>query len=63
MRPYLKKNPSQERAGGVAQGVGPDFKPQCHQQKKKEKRKEGRGRRRVGKEEEKKLTISKIAQA
>jgi hypothetical protein len=28
MRPYLKKNPSQKRAGGVAQGVGPEFKLQ-----------------------------------
>jgi hypothetical protein len=29
LRPYLKNNPSQKkRAGGVAQGVGPDFKPQ-----------------------------------
>jgi hypothetical protein len=27
MRPYLEKNPSQKRAGGVAQGVGPEFKP------------------------------------
>jgi hypothetical protein len=26
--PILKKNPSQKRAGGVAQGVGPEFKPQ-----------------------------------
>jgi hypothetical protein len=25
--PILKKNPSQKRAGGVAQGVGPEFKP------------------------------------
>jgi hypothetical protein len=25
-RPYLKKK-SQKRAGGVAQGVGPEFKP------------------------------------
>jgi hypothetical protein len=24
---YLEKNPSQKRAGGVAQGVGPAFKP------------------------------------
>jgi hypothetical protein len=29
-RPYLEKNPSQQRAGGVAQGVGPEFKPQFH---------------------------------
>jgi hypothetical protein len=25
---YLKKKTSQERAGGMAQGVGPEFKPQ-----------------------------------
>jgi hypothetical protein len=25
-----RKNPSQKRAGGVAQGVGPEFKPQNH---------------------------------
>jgi hypothetical protein len=30
-----EKNPSQEKAGGVAQGVGPEFKPQY--KKKKEK--------------------------
>jgi hypothetical protein len=28
MRPYLRKNPSQKRAGGVAPGLGLDFKPQ-----------------------------------
>jgi hypothetical protein len=28
LRPYLEKNPSPERAGGVAQGVGPEFKSQ-----------------------------------
>jgi hypothetical protein len=29
IRPYLsQKNPSQKSAGGVAQGVGPEFKPQ-----------------------------------
>jgi hypothetical protein len=26
MRPYLEKNSSEKRAGGVAQGVGPEFK-------------------------------------
>jgi hypothetical protein len=26
MRPYLEKNPSQKRAAGVVQGVGPEFK-------------------------------------
>jgi hypothetical protein len=25
-----QKHPSQKRAGGVAQGVGPEFKPQYH---------------------------------
>jgi hypothetical protein len=28
-----KKNPSQERAGGVAQDVDPEFKPQQHKNK------------------------------
>jgi hypothetical protein len=32
----LKKNPSQKRAGGVAQGEGPEFNPQyCKKKKKK----------------------------
>jgi hypothetical protein len=31
-------NPSQKRAGGVAQGVGPEFKPQHHTKKKKKKK-------------------------
>jgi hypothetical protein len=35
MRPYLEKGPSQERAGGVSQGVGPKFKLQYCQNKKK----------------------------
>jgi hypothetical protein len=33
-----RENPSQKRAGGVAQGVGPEFKPL-----KKEKKKQGGG--------------------
>jgi hypothetical protein len=33
-----KKKKSQKRAGGVAQGVGPDFKPQYWGKKTKEKR-------------------------
>jgi hypothetical protein len=37
MRSYLEKDPSQKRAGGVAQGVGSEFKPQyCKKKKKKE---------------------------
>jgi hypothetical protein len=27
------KNPSQRRAGGVAQGICPEFEPQCHKKK------------------------------
>jgi hypothetical protein len=34
VRPHLEKNPSQKRAGGVAQGIGPEFKLQYHTQKK-----------------------------
>jgi hypothetical protein len=37
MRPYLEKNLSQIRVGGVAQGVSPEFKPQYHQKKDREK--------------------------
>jgi hypothetical protein len=37
MRPYLRKNPSQKRAGGVAQVVGPEFKPQYHKKMEKKK--------------------------
>jgi ribosomal protein L44E len=33
-----QKNPSQKRAGGVAQGVGPEFKPQYHQKKREKKK-------------------------
>jgi hypothetical protein len=32
--PILKKNPSQKWAGGAAQSVGPEFKPQYRQKKK-----------------------------
>jgi hypothetical protein len=39
MRPYLEKNSSPKRIGGVAQGVGPEFKLQYCQKKKKKKRK------------------------
>jgi hypothetical protein len=34
VRPYLEKNLSQKRTGGVVQGVGPEFKPQYHKTKK-----------------------------
>jgi hypothetical protein len=30
-----QKNPTQKRAGGVAEGVGPDFNSQYHKKKKK----------------------------
>jgi hypothetical protein len=32
-----RKTPSQKRTGGVAEGVGPEFKPQYHKKKKKKK--------------------------
>jgi hypothetical protein len=35
--PSLEKTLHKKRAGGVAQGVGPEFKPQYHKKKKKEK--------------------------
>jgi hypothetical protein len=35
MRHYLDKTNHQKRAGGVAQGVGPEFKPQYHKEKGK----------------------------
>jgi hypothetical protein len=31
----ISKTPSQERAGGVAQSIGPEFKPQYQKKKKK----------------------------
>jgi hypothetical protein len=37
-----QKNPSQKRAGGMAQGVGPEFKPQYHKKKKKKKKRTGK---------------------
>jgi hypothetical protein len=37
-RPYLKKT-HHKRAGRVAQGEGPEFKPQYHQKKKPKKQK------------------------
>jgi hypothetical protein len=39
MRSYPEKNPSQKRAGGVAQGVGLEFKPWYQKKKKKKKKK------------------------
>jgi hypothetical protein len=34
-RPYLENTHHKNRAGGVAQVVGPEFKPQHHKKKKK----------------------------
>jgi hypothetical protein len=34
MRPHLKKAHHKKRAGGVAQDVGPGFKPQYHKKRK-----------------------------
>jgi hypothetical protein len=33
----VKRNPSRKRAGGVAQGEGPEFEPQYHKKKKGKK--------------------------
>jgi hypothetical protein len=38
LRDPISKNPSQKRAGGVAEGVGPEFKPQYWKKKKKRKK-------------------------
>jgi hypothetical protein len=39
LRDPIKKNPSHKRAGGVALGVGPEFKPQyCKKERNKQKR-------------------------
>jgi hypothetical protein len=38
MRPYLEKNTLQKRAGEVAQGISPEFKPQYQKKKKKIKK-------------------------
>jgi hypothetical protein len=35
MRSHLKKNLSQKRAGGVAQGVDPEFMPKYRKKRKK----------------------------
>jgi hypothetical protein len=38
LKTLSRKNPSQKRAGGVAQGVDPEFKPQyCKNKKQKQK--------------------------
>jgi hypothetical protein len=34
----ISKNPSHKRAGGVAQGVGTEFKLQYHKKRKKKKK-------------------------
>jgi hypothetical protein len=35
MRPYLENTHHKKKAGGVAQGIGPEFKPQCCKKKNK----------------------------
>jgi hypothetical protein len=35
MNPYIEKKNHKNRAGGMAQGVGLEFKPQYHKKKKK----------------------------
>jgi hypothetical protein len=38
VRLYLEKTHHKRRAGGVAEGAGPEFKPQCYKKKKKKKK-------------------------
>jgi hypothetical protein len=37
LKTLSRKNPSHKRAGGLAQGVGPEFKPPYHKKKKKKR--------------------------
>jgi hypothetical protein len=37
MRPYLKNTYHKNKAGGVAQSVGPEFKPQYHKKRERER--------------------------
>jgi hypothetical protein len=46
MRPYLEKKLSQKRAGGVAQGISPEFKPQCGKKRKQKPNKQNKTIRR-----------------
>jgi hypothetical protein len=39
-RHYLQKTLHKKGPGGVAQGVGPEFKPQYHKKREKEREKE-----------------------
>jgi hypothetical protein len=39
MRPFLEKIHHEKKAGGVTQGVSPEFKLQYHKKKRKEKKK------------------------
>jgi hypothetical protein len=44
LRDPISKVPDTKRAGGVAQAVGPEFKPwYCKKKKKREREREGRG--------------------
>jgi hypothetical protein len=45
-----RKNPSQKTVGGVAQGVGPEFKPQYCKKERKRRKEGGREGRKEGKE-------------
>jgi hypothetical protein len=38
VRPYLKKNPTQKRVGGMTQSVGPEFKLQYQNKTKQNKK-------------------------
>jgi hypothetical protein len=59
LKAYLEKNPSQKnRAGGVPQSEGPEFKPQYHK-KKKERKNERKKENRTTSKQSKKPEIKK----
>jgi hypothetical protein len=53
MRPYLEKTLYKKRAGGVAQGEGLEFKPQCEREKKGRREGETEGGRKEGRKKKK----------
>jgi hypothetical protein len=60
-RPYLRKNPSPKRAGGVTQGVGPEFKPKyCNERERERQTERERKEREREKERECKASSTKF---
>jgi hypothetical protein len=62
LRDPISKTPSQKRAGGVARGVSPKFKPQYQKKqktKKPQKPKKKRKKKKTNKNEERKIIFIK----